>query len=244
LLGYLLNWGLFGMLSIQVYVYHIAFPNEKIRLKCLVFGIYFIEAIQTIIITHDAWKAYASGYGRLEALGNLQLEWLAVPFLSGIVSCMVQITYAHRLFVLSGSKLLAIGVSLISVMQGSAAVAQGVQAFFIGNLADLATEAFTSCAIWLAGSAVCDIIIAIGMTFLLLKRNTQYPTTNTIITKLVHLVVETGLLTAVATSVDLVLFLAFPHQSYYACIALTLAKLYSNSLLAIFNSRTQTLAGR
>lgn len=55
--------------------------------------------------------------------------------------------------------------------------------------------------------------------------------------RLVHLVVETGALTATAATLDLILFLAFPHNAYHGTIALTLAKLYSNSLMVIFNNR-------
>lgn len=49
---------------------------------------------------------------------------------------------------------------------------------------------------------------------------------------------------ALAATIDLTLFLAFPHSSYYTCVALTLAELYSNSLLVLFNSRIRTIRGR
>lgn len=41
------------------------------------------------------------------------------------------------------------------------------------------------------------------------------------------------------TILDLAIFLGFPGKAYHACTALMLAKLYSNSLLALFNSRAQ-----
>ena len=85
--------------------------------------------------------------------------------------------------------------------------------------------------------------------------------THEIITRLVRLVVETGSLTgtsilvirekyyllkflATATTaiVDAILFLAQPGQSYHVCAALTLAKLYSNSLLVLFNSRSRVVS--
>lgn len=39
------------------------------------------------------------------------------------------------------------------------------------------------------------------------------------------------------TILDLAIFLGFPGKSYHACTALMLAKLYSNSLFALLNSR-------
>ncbi|EKM52241.1 uncharacterized protein PHACADRAFT_260480 [Phanerochaete carnosa HHB-10118-sp] len=244
LIGYLLNWGLYGVLSVQVYLYHLAFPNDSRIVKTLVYGVYLIETTQTILVTHDAFNAYAKGYGDLTALGSAQLEWLAVPIFSGIVSATVQMYYAYRVTILSGSRLLGIGISLIALLQGASAIAQGAQAFKIGNFADLATKAFASCTIWLAGSATCDVIIAACMTYLLLRKDTKVPETHAIVTKLVRLIVETGMLTALAATIDIILFLAFPHNSYHGCVATTLAKLYSNSLLVLFNSRIRIVGGR
>lgn len=36
----------------------------------------------------------------------------------------------------------------IALLQGSSAIAQGAQAFIIGNFAGLATQAFASCTVW------------------------------------------------------------------------------------------------
>ncbi|GJE98656.1 hypothetical protein PsYK624_148910 [Phanerochaete sordida] len=244
LLGYLFNWGLYGVLSVQVYLYHISFPNDGRIAKALVYSVFLIETAQTILVTHDAFNAYAKGFGNLVALGSAQMEWLAVPIFSGIVSATVQMYYAYRVSLLSGSRVLGLAICVIALLQGASAIAQGAQAFIIGNFADLATKAFASCAIWLAGSAACDVIIAACMTFLLLKKDTKIPATHAIVTKLVRLIVETGMLTALAATIDLILFLAFPHNSYHGCVALTLAKLYSNSLLVLFNSRMRIVGGR
>ena len=68
-------------------------------------------------------------------------------------------------------------------MQATAGIVAGVQAFFIGNFSGLASRAFasepvsgyeispvdtdleTSFQIWLAGSATCDVIIAVSMAY-------------------------------------------------------------------------------
>lgn len=244
LLGYLFNWGLYGVLSCQVYVYHMAFPNDGRFTRGFVYAIYLLETAQTVLVTHDAFNAYAKGFGNIEALGSAQLEWVAVPIFSGIVSCAVQMYYGYRLSLLSGSRLLWLAIAVLALTQGVSAIVQGVQAFFIGNFADLASKAFVSCTIWLAGSALCDVIIAISMTIVLLRKDTQDPSTRAVVSRIIRLVVETGCLTALAATIDITLFLRFTHNSYHGCVALTLAKLYSNSLLVIFNSRLRISDGR
>ncbi|EKM52242.1 uncharacterized protein PHACADRAFT_211519 [Phanerochaete carnosa HHB-10118-sp] len=245
LLGYLFNWGLFGVLSVQVYLYHIAFPRDHWPMKTLVYSVYLIEMVQTILVTFDAFHEYARGFGNLEALEAGGLDWIAVPAFSGIVSAMVQMHYAYRVSILSGSRMLGLGISAIALLQGSSAIASGAQAFIIGSIANLATtNAFISCTIWLAATAACDIIIAGCMTFFLLKCDSKLPEMHALITRLVWLVVGTGMLTALAATVDLALFLALPHKAYHGCVALTLAKLYSNSLLVLLNGRIHIVGGR
>lgn len=64
--------------------YHISFPNDRWQLKCLVYTIYLIEFVQTILVSHDAFNAYAKFYGNLDELNAMQNEWLTVPVMSSI----------------------------------------------------------------------------------------------------------------------------------------------------------------
>jgi len=237
LFGYLFNWGLYGVLSCQVYVYHLAFPNDRRLTKCLVYGIYLIETTQTILITHDAFNDYAKGFGSLDALNAQGLKPIAVPIFTGLVSCTVQMYYGHRLTILSGSRLIGFVIAAMALVQAGAAITQGVQAYLLQQFSVLATKAFVSCTIWLGGSAACDVTIAVCMTFVLLRNRSVLPATRAVISRIVRLVVETGCLTALAAITDITLFLAFTHRSYHGTVALTLAKLYSNSLLVMLNNR-------
>ena len=65
-------------------MYYMSFPNDRISAKTLVFGLYLIETVQTILVTHDMFHAYAIGWGDLAQLESAQLEWLSVPIFSGI----------------------------------------------------------------------------------------------------------------------------------------------------------------
>ncbi|KIP04367.1 hypothetical protein PHLGIDRAFT_199839 [Phlebiopsis gigantea 11061_1 CR5-6] len=77
------------------------------------------------------------------------------------------------------------------------------------------------------------------MVYLLLRNKTEIAETRTLITKLVRIIIEGGTLTASAAILALILWYAFPHREYYTAVATILGKLYSNSLLAIFNSRSK-----
>jgi len=244
LIGYILNFMLYGTLSVQVYMYYLAFPKDTPVAKALVSLLYAVETTQTILIIHDAFATYAKGFMNLEALNNVGLNWLSVPVMSGIVSCSVQLFFAYRIWVLSRSIFVVAIVVLIALTQCGAALAAGGQAFIIGNFADLQTEAFVSTSIWLAGSALCDVIIAAAMTYYLSTRTTGFRATNVLISRLIRMTVETGTITATVATLDVTLFLSFRHANYHTVPALILAKLYSNTCLAVLNSRFRILGGR
>jgi len=244
LFGYLFNWALFGVLSVQVYIYYISFPKDRLFAKCLVSAVYILETVQTAMLGHDAFETLARGFGNVVALSSLQNEWLTVPIFTGVLSCVVQLFYAYRVALLSRSKIMGLTIAVVAIVQSSSAVVQGVQAVVINDFSKLRSEAFVSEAIWLIGSAVCDLMIVAFMTYALLKKRVYIKSTQTIVTRIIRIVVETGCLTATAATLIAVLFFALPDKTYYTCVGLFLAKLYSNSFLVILNTRVVILGGR
>ncbi|KAJ7734362.1 hypothetical protein DFH07DRAFT_754424 [Mycena maculata] len=97
---FLLSWGLFGTLSVQLYLYYQAFPNDRTFAKVLVYTVYLIELAATIILTHDAFGIYGYGFTDVSALTNVDFSWLDVP----IMGSAGQICYKyarHRIVVIS-----------------------------------------------------------------------------------------------------------------------------------------------
>ncbi|KAF9444813.1 hypothetical protein P691DRAFT_645290, partial [Macrolepiota fuliginosa MF-IS2] len=91
-----------------------------------------------------------------------------------------------------------------------------------------------------ATSALCDIIIAISMCCCLPKLDSGIqPSTHAVMRRLVRLVIGTGSLTATVAIVDQVLYQTFMHKGYFLAPAFIIAKLYSNSMMVLFNSRLE-----
>ncbi|KIP12183.1 hypothetical protein PHLGIDRAFT_124345 [Phlebiopsis gigantea 11061_1 CR5-6] len=243
LLGSLFNWALFGVLSVQIYLYHVSFPKDSLFAKSLVYGVYLLDTAQTFIVTSDVYQTYAKHYGDLDQLSMMHNEWLAVPIFSGIVSCTVQIYYAYRIGHLSGSRMLMGTITTLALLQGTSAVATGIRSVTL-SFKDLEIKLHSSTIIWLAGSAACDVLIAAVMAYLLLRKDVQSIQTRAIISRLVRLVVETGTLTATAATLMLILYVALPHRAYFSTVGAILAKLYANSLLVLFNSRIRIAGSR
>ncbi len=49
-------------------LYYLAFPKDRNFTKCLVYAIYIVEFVQTMLFTHDAFAMFGYGFGDIEAL--------------------------------------------------------------------------------------------------------------------------------------------------------------------------------
>jgi hypothetical protein len=65
-------------------IYYLAFPNDRLGIKCLVYGLALIETLQTAFMGHDAVMALGLGFGNPEALDNVHFAWVTIPLMSSV----------------------------------------------------------------------------------------------------------------------------------------------------------------
>ncbi|KAI0709503.1 hypothetical protein C8Q76DRAFT_799500 [Earliella scabrosa] len=236
LFGHLFNYGLFGILTDQVYFYHLTFPRDPTRLKVLIYVLYALECLQITLASHDAYKVLGEGWGDPEALFNPHLLWFETPVMTGIISAIVQCYFAWRIYVLSVSRVLSGLICLLAFMQGCAAIAGG----FLGRVLtpDWREKAVPAIVVWLVGSAICDILIAACMLYFL-SRGRQGLASDALLSRLIRLTVETGSLTASLATLDLILFVTFKDNFLHFIPALMLTKVYTNTLMMLINNRAR-----
>ncbi|KAJ8081399.1 hypothetical protein PM082_007239 [Marasmius tenuissimus] len=196
------------------------------------------------MVTWDAFQNFAFGFGNPQALDRINLIWFDVCILDGFVAFCVQVYFAYRLYLLSKHRLLPGIIVLIALAQVGGAIATGIIAKSVGFFSKIREPCFIPALFWLGGSAACDILIAVSMLYVLSRYNQGFHATRDLVKRLIRLTMETGSLTAAIASVDLILFLVFPTQDYHITPALALAKVYSNSLLVVFNSRVRISGSR
>ncbi|THV06375.1 hypothetical protein K435DRAFT_773329 [Dendrothele bispora CBS 962.96] len=246
-IGYLLHWGLFGTLSVQLYIYYTAFPKDKTIVKCIVYFVYLLEICQTVLVTHDGLRAYGSGFGNYSALTQIGLLWLSLPIMSAVVSCIGQIFFAYRIRILTGLKAIPVFITVLALTSSVGGFMTGIYAGIDGRIDNL-SNLRTSIAVitWDAASAFCDVFIAACMTFYLYRNRSamQFGKTKSLLSKLIRLVIETGTATATLATLDLILYMVFPNQTFYCTVVLIIPKTYANTILVILNSRLQIVGGR
>jgi len=223
---------------VQVYLYHLAFPNDPFRNKALVYTVLILEILQTVIITRSAFHVFGDGYGNFSFFNDVELAWLDVPVITGIIAFIAEGFYAYRIKVLSQSYWVAASILFFALLQLGGAIAAAVilkDAVLFSRL--LGKSYSIAAGIWNGGSALCDVIIAICMTYYLSNRGSgAMHSTRIGLRRVIRLVIEKGSITAAIAILNLIL-INIAGTSYYLVPSEILAKVYSNSMMVVLNSR-------
>ncbi|KAJ6631128.1 hypothetical protein B0H10DRAFT_708496 [Mycena sp. CBHHK59/15] len=244
LVGSLLNFYLFGVLSVQVYVYRVCFPKDKASIKCLVYFIFFFEALSTCLNAADAAFWYASGFGNIIQFSQAHISPFYTPIMGSIIALMIQLFFCYRIWIIKSSALfLSIAIAVISLIQAIGGVGGGIKAYIAANQ-DHDEVRTVLVYMWLIGSAVADVLIAIAMTVLLTQASRQnHRQTNDVVKRIVRLIVETNALSASIAILGLILFAGVPGTNYFVCPTMVLPGIYANTLLVTFNNRAFVQGG-
>ncbi|TCD59916.1 hypothetical protein EIP91_011192 [Steccherinum ochraceum] len=247
LLTQFMNWGLFGVLTVQLYIYYLAFPKDRIHGKALVGVVYILEIVQLAMTTHDAFFTFAAQWGDILHLDTIKTMWFSVPILTGLIGCLVQLFYAWRIQCLGRNTLATSLVVMTALLGFASSVWDGVVDKAAKHIEILThTRGYLTAILWLSTTALCDILITLSMSYYLYKakKTSSVRRTTVMLTRLITYTIETGLLTAAFSIVEAVLFVTSTDTLLYGLFMGITPKLYSNCLLALFNSRIQVDNGR
>ncbi|TFK35590.1 hypothetical protein BDQ12DRAFT_668460 [Crucibulum laeve] len=200
------------------------------------------EIIQLVLMTHTIYTAMVLGYGTFQYL--LQTPWSSpsAPAINGIISMLIQIFFAWRIWVLKNDKVgyIITGIIIaIAMLQCSSSIAVTVKYIQIGRVPSRFAELTMPSTLWLSGSLVCDTLISVVMVYLLKqsKKKAPFKASETMVNTLIVITIETGAITAVFALLEMIFFLKNPENFLHICFLYILGRLFSNVLLAVLNGR-------
>ncbi|KAJ7615373.1 hypothetical protein FB45DRAFT_1064319 [Roridomyces roridus] len=236
LFGMFFNWGLMGSLVVQVYFYYCAFPKDRKVTKIIVYGLFLLELAETLVMCDSAYRIFGANYGDVAILNNSKLTYIPGIIIPSFISLTVQVYYASRVRTLSGSRIPAVIITIMSLLQFSLANADGIQSGLDGKLSHVSHRPFII-NFWLSVSALCDITIAALMIYYLRKGTVISSVMKNTVAKAIRYTIATGSLTAFANFLQIFLVFAFRKHNYFVALGWTQGKLYSNNLLVLLNMR-------
>ncbi|PFH47010.1 hypothetical protein AMATHDRAFT_50616 [Amanita thiersii Skay4041] len=260
LTGIILSWNLYGILTVQTYLYYLAFPKDRKWTKCVVYAIYVLETVHTVIVTigYNTFVDIPLAHPPVP-IGQIvsnSLMFIFIPVTGGLaisesidgnpVSLITTSVYAYRIRVVTQSRIVAWVLLVLSCVQFIAAVI-----FVAGPISGSAIREYISwltgdgslvlkrrnpimAYIWLGVSVVCDVTVATIMVYALSKERILSKEMRWRISKLLRLTMETGAVTATSSWT----------KALYLVPMIILSKVYANALMVLLNNRMSIVGSR
>ncbi|KAF9468010.1 hypothetical protein BDZ94DRAFT_1232523 [Collybia nuda] len=201
------------------------------------------ELFQTATLTILMWDVFVAGYGDVTVFDRTGWSSWVAPALSGVVSMVVQLFFAWRIWSVKRTPIAA--TVAISIGLGSAGIAITVLYTFDPLPAHL-YRLNTAVQVWLIGSCVCDVLIAVAMVILLIqaRKHSAFRKTETLLNRLIANSIESGTITAVLAILELAFYTAFPQNFLHVMMMYVRGRVYANVLLAALNGRKRIVQAR
>ncbi|KAI0311871.1 hypothetical protein OF83DRAFT_1177158 [Amylostereum chailletii] len=211
------------------------------------YGLLLLETLHTFATGHALWYYVCKANSVLEKeLGVIRWPEASIPLLGGIAILCVQIFYSWRIYMLRGGmrvftiiSVLVIPPIAITAFVANVYMSARMLTFSLEpELLTLATPIEVSTIV----TAVCDIFIAVSMVYVLAAsrrrvRAAGSPSTETVLTRLIAMTIETGTVTALGAAItSFVLFMAFRKSGFFIATTFAFPRLYPNSLMVSLNS--------
>ncbi|KZT27269.1 hypothetical protein NEOLEDRAFT_167677 [Neolentinus lepideus HHB14362 ss-1] len=231
LIGVLFNVFFFGCVATQAYIYFITFKTDHLRIRILV---WFLLVMNTLNSGFECAVAYGytiTDFGNFEAASNGNWRAGTGPVLIGVIAATVQGFFAWRVYRLTRMTWFFVLICALIFVQFLGATGTGIAGSIIAPVAEWGRwQVKVPIVVWLVFAVTVDCLITFTLTFYLRRNRTGFVATDHIITRLIRVTVQTGMLTALWAVLDLVLYLALPTP-VHLIFNLALPKLRSGQVI-------------
>jgi len=199
--------------------------------------LFIVETINTGFDVGILYEPLVKKYGTLDAVTFFPLVLPSDPLLTVAISTPIQMFIAYRIKIISRVSWLAAIICVLALISMGGGIWLTVTIVHIRRYArkpELHWPALT----WLLASAIADVTITVSLAVNLARRRTGFSGTDDAINRIIRLTIQTGFITAVFATLDVVCFLTLPHTTINFVWDFALSKLYTNALLSTLNARS------
>ncbi|KZV75372.1 hypothetical protein PENSPDRAFT_647168 [Peniophora sp. CONT] len=227
-----------ALVGFQTALYYLVFPQDTSAYKVLVGWIWLLDAVHTCVICASVWLYTISNYNNPEAIVHI---FHTVPIniiLTTIITLSVNAFYGWRIHKLSkGNWWITVPIIILSLARLATGLVTSIKMLEAGSFAEIAGRYITLFTAGVIISAVTDIYISIARYWYLRKLKEGYTVTREMVDTTIVFTINDGALTCVVVIAFIACWVGMPHNYVFLGIYFTLAKLYSNSILATLNLR-------
>ncbi|KAG0697040.1 hypothetical protein DFH29DRAFT_173641 [Suillus ampliporus] len=229
---------LFGATNVQAFVYFQTHRDAgRTFYKVVVIGLWILDALHLALIVHCVYYYLVNNYANINALTEIVWSFklqiaIDVPIISG-----VHFLYGYRIWIVSKGRSRAFPITAGIIVTISSGVAIALlwaiyQCHVFTDLIKIAWSTYMT----LVTVTLIDLIIASSLCYLLATSRTGFSSTDSLITKLMGYIINTGCLTSICSMAVIITCATMPRNFIFLSIEFLEAKLYVNSFLALLNA--------
>ncbi|KAJ7078730.1 hypothetical protein B0H15DRAFT_1000913 [Mycena belliarum] len=222
-----------------------ALPNVQLSYGPMLIGVFLNMILYGVLLSQvltyfQVYKMDATWLRVFLRLGQKPLLFPTVfmtePLCVVLVSMPIQIFFAWRIHQLNKSPWIPLAITVLAL----ASFAGGIwTATMVQILRQFAKKPLlhNSALLWFLASCVADVLITVSLVLTLTRKKTGFAATDSVLDKIIRTTIQTGMITAIFSILDVACFMALPHYAVNFVWDLALSKLYSNCLMSTLNAR-------
>jgi len=237
LIGTFVTCVLFGVVCLQIFLYYAKLTKDPIMLRSLPAFLVTMEFIHQILLCIALYKILINNFGNESVAIIIVPELFIASFFQGVIAFSAHLFYTYRIWRFSNGLWIVPCVTIpLTTVQLAMTFVNNILTLIHKDIAYIQTIAWTVYTTH-GVNVFLDVFFVVAMIWLLKKERNSFSHTNSMIDRLIVLVVNTGLATAISTILTIIFVGALPNTFVYAFFNLLISPLYGNSVMANLNSR-------
>ncbi|KAI0667453.1 hypothetical protein C8Q78DRAFT_1082174 [Trametes maxima] len=242
-LGHSATMLLYGVTSMQTYIYYRRSQNDGRVLKLSILVLWFLDSLHAALITAALYWYCVTHFTDPRAI---QVPYWPIPtmiIVSNVSNMIVRCVFSYQLWKLNMNKhkwIIPVVIAVASVYIFGDATYFSIQLYSVESFLEVKSFSW-SLYLGLSVEAGVDLLVAITQCLLLWSLQTGIQRTDMMLRILITYSINTGLLTSLVAIGALVSYSVSPRNYAYFAFYFVLSKLYVNALLATLNARSTLL---
>ncbi|KAH9829458.1 uncharacterized protein C8Q71DRAFT_405159 [Rhodofomes roseus] len=244
-IGILLELILYGFSLAQTQYYFHEYPCDRLYIQILVAFLWLLDTARTCCDLQFLWDYLVTNHANLGGMSRFTNTFIAEFFLASCVVLIVQLYFIYSVWRFMAYKwhrfpltITMVSLALLSFSGGVVSVYDFTVNSDLGASLD---RAEVPASIQTVTAFVTDVYIAAALSIILHGKRTGFSGTDSLITKLVAFAIHRGIITALMQLLHFATYIGTlndgPNKLFWALFHFPGSKIYTNSLLAVFNIR-------
>ncbi|KAN0075404.1 hypothetical protein V8E55_011427 [Tylopilus felleus] len=243
--GFVFSTSLVGISIVQGYLYFTTSNKDRWRMKALVISLLILDPATSLLMAQTIYHYFVVNFGVVEALGNVPISWIVENGLTVLITAMVQSFLASRVYLVNKTvdalpfgkiaPALVFLFALIAFVMGTArTVFIGVWpiSLFSRALFQIFVTVEETCAL------VSDLLSSACLCYMLAPPHLDAMKRSESLKTMFMFTINRAILMSIVQIGLLCTYLSAKDDLYWVPFHLCKSKLYTNTLLAMLNSRS------